>query len=121
LCLNKSKCANQKHRMSNCSNSTEEEKKTLLDAYKASEGSGGSLNSLINSIQSSAHLKVTIGDNNYVAIADTGATHSPIDRPTVGGIPSSSRSPDCYQEASEAHGSVTGHLRGGEKIANSFQ
>jgi hypothetical protein len=83
LCLNKSKCANQKHWMSNCPNSTEEEKRTLLDAYKASKASGGSLNSLINSIQSSAHLNVTIGDKSYVAIADTGATHSAIDRPAV--------------------------------------
>jgi hypothetical protein len=82
-CLNKSKCAYQKHWMSNCPNSTEEEKKTLLDAYKASKASGGSLNSLINSIQSSAHLNVTIGDNSYVAIADTGATHSAIVRPIV--------------------------------------
>jgi hypothetical protein len=81
LCLNKSKCANQKHCMSNCPNSTEEEKKTLLDTYKASKASCGSLTSLINSIQSSAHLNVTIGENNYVAIADT--THSAIDRPTV--------------------------------------
>jgi hypothetical protein len=83
LCLNKSKCANQKHWMSKCPNSTEEEKKTLLDAYNTSKASRGSLNSLINSIQSSAHLNVTIGDNSYVAIADTGATHSAIDRPTV--------------------------------------
>jgi hypothetical protein len=83
LCLNKSKCANQKHWMRNCPNSTEEEKRTLLDAYKASKALGGSLNSLINSIRSSAHLNVSIGDNSYVAIADTGATHSAIDRPTV--------------------------------------
>jgi hypothetical protein len=55
-----------------------------LDAYKASKDSGGSPNSLISSIQCSAHLNVTIGYNSYVAIADdTGATHSAIDRPTV--------------------------------------
>jgi hypothetical protein len=40
LCLNKSKVSNQKHWMSNCPNSTEEEKKTLLDAYKSSKALG---------------------------------------------------------------------------------
>jgi hypothetical protein len=74
--------------MNNCPNatrvhSTEEKKKTVLDSCKASKASGGGLNSMADSIRSSAHLNMTIGDNSYVAIADTGATHSAIDRHTV--------------------------------------
>jgi hypothetical protein len=79
-CLNKRTFSGQKHWLSDCPKTSEEDKKKISAEYKASRSSS-SLSALhVAPVETSAVFNMTIRDRQLTVLADTGATHYAIDR-----------------------------------------